>query len=105
MFSLHIQNHDEKYWKNPEQFNPERFMENGKLKTEKEKSFATFTFGKRTCVGDRIAQTNLFLILVTLVQKLKIELPGGAGSANFEPINIFIMAMPREYQIKCSKRI
>ena len=105
LFYHHHQNHDEKYWKNPSQFDPERFIENGKLKVEREKSFVSFGLGKRSCIGERMAYTNLMLILVGLIQKLKFELPDGPGSANLEPINVLISSLPRDYQIICSKRM
>ena len=105
LFNLHHQNDDEKYWKNPEKFDPERFMENGKLKAEREKSFVSFGLGKRSCIGERMANINLMLILVGLIQKLKFELSNGPGSADLDPINVLISQIPRDYQINCSKRM
>ena len=52
-----------------------------------------------------MAYTNLMLILVGLIQKLKFQLPDGPGSANLEPNNVLISSMPRDYQIICSKRM
>ena len=105
-FNLHQQNHDPKYWKEPEQFRPERFLnpQTGQLITGQIKSFVTFSLGKRICVGERLAITILFLLIINLVKKIKFELPDGSGSAQLQAVNILIGSLPKNYQIKLTKR-
>lgn len=68
-------NHDSKLWKDPFAFRPERFLNaDGKSvnKAECEKVLA-FGMGKRRCIGESIARTEVFLFLTTLVQHLCFE--------------------------------
>ncbi|KAJ6664133.1 hypothetical protein lerEdw1_008348, partial [Lerista edwardsae] len=66
-------NHDEKLWKDPSTFNPERFLTasgTGINRAESEKVL-TFGLGKRRCIGESIGKGEVFLFLTTLVQKLE----------------------------------
>ncbi|XP_029430341.1 cytochrome P450 1A5 [Rhinatrema bivittatum] len=72
-------NHDEKLWKDPFTFNPERFLNadrNGLNKTEAEK-VVTFGLGKRKCIGENIARLEMFLFLATLLQQLEFDMKDG----------------------------
>ena len=60
---------DEKYWKNGNEFRPERFIENGKHVTTKPKAFIPFGVGRRVCLGEKLAIADLFLVLVRFLQK------------------------------------
>ncbi|XP_010223402.1 PREDICTED: cytochrome P450 1A5-like [Tinamus guttatus] len=72
-------NHDEKLWKDPMAFNPERFLnadgtEVNKLEAEKVVSFG---LGKRRCLGETIAKWQVFLFLSTLLQRLEFSVRDG----------------------------
>ncbi|NWX93164.1 CP1A5 protein, partial [Nothoprocta pentlandii] len=72
-------NHDEKLWKDPMAFNPERFLnaegtEVNKLEAEKVLSFG---LGKRKCIGETIARWQIFLFLSTLLQQLEFSVRDG----------------------------
>ncbi|XP_060780147.1 cytochrome P450 1A1 [Neoarius graeffei] len=72
-------NHDPKVWKEPSLFNPDRFLsadgtEFNKMEAEK---VMLFGLGKRRCVGEVIARSEVFLFLAILIQRLKFSsLPG-----------------------------
>ncbi|XP_066491053.1 cytochrome P450 1A5-like [Tiliqua scincoides] len=73
-------NHDEKLWKDPSTFNPERFLAasgTGINRAESEKVL-TFGLGKRRCIGENIGKGEVFLFLTTLVQKLEFSVCNGA---------------------------
>lgn len=73
-FNLWGINHDERHWKYPEVFMPERFLRSdGKLKTLRHLSFAPFSIGRRRCPGENIARNEIFLILCTLMQHFDIK--------------------------------
>ncbi|KAK4820778.1 hypothetical protein QYF61_006118 [Mycteria americana] len=72
-------NHDEKLWKDPLTFNPERFLnaegtEVNKVDGEK---VLVFGLGKRKCIGEPIARWQVFLFLSTLLQQLEFSVCDG----------------------------
>nr|XP_009680937.1 PREDICTED: cytochrome P450 1A5-like [Struthio camelus australis] len=72
-------NHDEKLWKDPLAFNPERFLSAGGTEVNKvdgEKVLA-FGLGKRKCIGESIARWQVFLFLSILLQRLEFSVCGG----------------------------
>eukprot|EP00794_Sanderia_malayensis_P007921 gene7921-8776_t len=75
VFNLRGVNHDGRHWLKPDEFMPERFLENDgcTLKPLHQLSFAPFSMGKRACPGASIAKKEIFLFLANLVQHLRIE--------------------------------
>lgn len=59
-----------KYWDNPEEFNPERFL--GEQKKESYKYFYPFGAGPRMCIGLGFAMYEMSLTLSYIVKKYKI---------------------------------
>ena len=105
VFNLYEQNNDPKYWTNPEKFEPKRFLDsNGKLKRGRFPSFTTFGLGRRNCPGEKLALINALLMITRLVQRMKIELLTGAGTANVVPVNMVTGCFPRDYEIICTLR-
>ena len=60
---------DEKNFENPDQFIPERFLENGKYITTRPSAFIPFGVGRRVCLGEKVAIADLFIVLVRFIQK------------------------------------
>ena len=62
-------------WKNPEIFDPNRFLTDDGKTFDKKKSFLMLAFGcgKRRCPGEQLALIQLFIFFVTLLQKLEIN--------------------------------
>ncbi|KAK5640840.1 hypothetical protein RI129_009387 [Pyrocoelia pectoralis] len=58
-------------WENPKAFNPERFMKDGRLTIPN--NFIQFGLGKRRCLGEVHARTNIFLIIASLLQKFNFK--------------------------------
>ena len=105
VFNLYEQNNDPKYWPNPEKFDPNRFLDsNGKLKSGRFPSFVAFGLGRRGCPGEKMALTNAYFMITRLMQRMKIQLSTGAGSADVMPLNILTGCIPRDYEIICSLR-
>ncbi|XP_010144388.1 PREDICTED: cytochrome P450 1A5-like [Buceros rhinoceros silvestris] len=72
-------NHDEKLWKDPLTFNPERFLSaDGTMlnKSDGEKVLV-FGLGKRRCIGEAIGRWQVFLFLSTLLQQLEFSVCDG----------------------------
>lgn len=75
MFSIDSVHHDPEVFENPEEFRPERFIdENGKL-VNTEKVWA-FSIGKRACPGESLAVLEVFLYFATILQNFTIEADG-----------------------------
>lgn len=99
--------HDEKYFKDPDEFKPERFLdENGGFITQKNAAFIPFGIGKRICLGEKLALNNLFMVLIRLIQATKghqITLPDGPGSADLSFDRTAIVLVPKPFKILLQK--
>lgn len=64
--------HDPAHWDNPAQFNPERFLDEAGSFRKNDRCIP-FLIGKRYCLGQNLAQHELFLFLTGLLQKLSFK--------------------------------
>ncbi|KAM3930495.1 cytochrome P450 2K1-like [Leptodactylus fuscus] len=98
---LHSALRDKTYFKKPNDFYPEHFLDSSGnfLKNE---AFIPFSIGKRSCAGETLAKMELFLFFTTLLQNFtfqappgaKLDLSPGSGSTN-SPKPYEICAIPR----------
>ena len=67
---------DPEYFDQPEEFIPERFIskEGNFVRDER---VIPFGYGKRSCPGEPIANTEIFLYMTSFLQKFEIEMPRG----------------------------
>lgn len=110
-------NTSEKYWKNPEEFNPERFLElipahklrkdapidaPAVLRVKKNiPHFLPFSIGKRTCIGQNLVRNFTFLMLTNILENYHVT------SDNPESIQMrkaCIALPPDTYSIKLTPR-
>ncbi|OQV23040.1 Cytochrome P450 2U1 [Hypsibius exemplaris] len=73
LFSIH---NDPRYWKNPEQFDPMRFLDADR-KLIRPDGFAPFSIGKRACLGEALAKMELFLFIANLLRCFTLKVPPG----------------------------
>lgn len=67
--SVHM---DKEFWKDPEVFRPERFLDkNSEVKNIDR--FTPFGAGHRRCLGDQLARAALFTFFVGILQKFKLK--------------------------------
>lgn len=78
VYSLH---HDEKYYPNPEKFDPDRFTKENIAKREPY-TFLPFGAGPRSCIGLRFGLAQTRAGLITLLSKFKL----GKCEQTSEPI-------------------
>ncbi|XP_075978468.1 farnesoate epoxidase-like isoform X2 [Anticarsia gemmatalis] len=82
MHDLHNGNH----WNDPTAFRPERFItKDGNLMQDE--WLMPFGTGKRRCIGEGLARSELFMFLTHLLQKFRIKLPEGDPLPSTEPNN------------------
>ncbi|KAM3920539.1 cytochrome P450 1B1-like [Leptodactylus fuscus] len=63
-------NHDVDKWTNPDQFQPERFLdENGQLNKDLIYGVMIFSLGRRRCIGDQLSMLQLFLFTSILLHQ------------------------------------
>ena len=56
-----------KHWTNPDEFIPDRFLNNGKFYIPCN-AFSPFGLGTRRCVGEKYAVATLFILFTRLIQ-------------------------------------
>lgn len=81
MYNIYNVNHDPKLWTDHEVFRPERFLDpvTGKLASkDRLPPLLSFGLGPRTCPGEKLAQADMFYVLVRLMQRLSVAAPDGA---------------------------
>ncbi|XP_036354371.1 cytochrome P450 2J6-like, partial [Octopus sinensis] len=92
---------DPNYWDKPEEFRPERWIdENNELK--KNEAFLPFGSGPRMCSGMSLANTEAFLAFTNILQKFQLEKPyetpmtveGNMSGLVYVPTNDDIRAIP-----------
>ncbi|KAB1268597.1 Cytochrome P450 2J2 [Camelus dromedarius] len=88
-------------WATPDTFNPEHFLENGQFK--KREDFLPFSVGKRVCLGEQLARSELFIFFTSLVQKFTFRPPDNEKLSlkfrmglTISPVPYRICAVPRE---------
>ncbi|XP_069808761.1 cytochrome P450 2F2-like [Dendropsophus ebraccatus] len=93
---LHSALYDKKYWDKPEEFNPDRFLD-GNGKFVKNEAFIPFGAGKRVCIGESLAKTEIFIYMVSFLQRFNLKFPPGergpiglmpGGTRDPEPFNV-----------------
>ncbi len=92
--------HNPKYWKNPFQFDPERFSIENK-KNHIPFSYLPFGGGPRLCIGNNFALMEMQFVLAQMIRRYKFELVSNQKI----DINPLITLRPRQtIKMKISKR-
>ncbi|XP_014312144.1 vitamin D 25-hydroxylase [Myotis lucifugus] len=71
LYSVHF---DEKYWRDPEIFYPERFLDSNGYFSKKE-ALVPFSLGRRHCLGEQLARMEMFLFFTALLQRFHLHFP------------------------------
>lgn len=92
--------HNSRYWDNPQEFNPDRFLNENISKTPKAAS-TFFGFGIRGCPGTQFASNYVRIFLSTIIRNLKLY-----SSTKFTDIQYkySLMVEMKDYTIGIEKR-
>ncbi|XP_075280489.1 cytochrome P450 2J2-like [Opisthocomus hoazin] len=86
---------DKDEWETPDSFNPEHFLKDGQF--WKRESFMPFSIGKRACLGELLARSELFLFFTSLLQKFTFQVP---PDTTLSPqVKLGITMAPQPYKI------
>ncbi|XP_078389409.1 cytochrome P450 2F2-like [Cetorhinus maximus] len=95
--------YDSNYWESPEAFNPDRFLdETGRLKENE--AFMPFSAGSRMCIGETVAQMQLFLFLTALLQNFTLRSLAEPHAIDISPLSSGFSTLHRPYQLYCVPR-
>ena len=88
LFSYGV-HHSAKHWEAPQEFRPERFMDEG-AKKRKPYTYMPFGGGKRSCIGGAMSQVENTLALSILLRRFRpeyagVEPPGISGTVTLTP--------------------
>ncbi|KAH7922200.1 cytochrome P450 [Leucogyrophana mollusca] len=87
---------------NPETFDPERWLDNGKLRPDM--SFFTFGFGRRVCPGQHIANRSLYINLALIFWSFRIsQVP--SAPIDVTAFSDSVIASPKPFEVNFEKRI
>ncbi|XP_078491649.1 cytochrome P450 2C16-like [Ciona intestinalis] len=103
--NIHAVHHDPNIWKNPSEFNIYRHIdEDGKFIPSKK--VIPFGIGCRSCIGERLARLEIFLILASIIKRFEIlPDPGSKELPDYKDgINGFLY-VPRPFKVVAKPRI
>ncbi|XP_072020581.1 cytochrome P450 2J4-like [Amphiura filiformis] len=93
--------HDPDVWAEPDQFKPERFLdEDGKLRQREE--FMPFSTGHRVCLGENLAKMEMFLFFTYILHSFILTKPD-ANSISMEGVSGGTFS-PKPYEIVVKDR-
>ncbi|CAL1284554.1 unnamed protein product [Larinioides sclopetarius] len=101
VYSLH---NDPKYWKDPDSFRPERFLDkNGCLIMTRLDSYAPFSLGRRICPGETVAMMEIFHYFTAVMQRFDIRpledsppnVDEGVDGVTYQPVRQKLRYIPR----------
>ena len=103
LINLYSSTRDKRYWKEPEKFNPYRFLNtSGEVREDLLDQYYPFGLGKRRCLGEYLSRFEIFIFFANLMHKCKFEsVPGEKLNLNsipgisIEPKKFKIIVKPR----------
>ncbi|KAJ8667473.1 hypothetical protein QAD02_009136 [Eretmocerus hayati] len=102
VLNFHSVHTDDHHWDNPEEFRPERFLdESGRY--QHNNSSIPFGLGKRRCLGEGLARWSLFLLLTHVLHHFDFQSSDGSPSPEILGQDGFTIS-PRPYYLTLKVR-
>lgn len=75
--NLWLAHRDPGFWQEPHRFDPTRFLQPEELhgRPDKRDAFLPFGLGKRVCIGESLAKTEMFVFVTELLKKFTFSVP------------------------------
>ena len=97
--------HDTDEWDEPEVFKPERFLDSeGKFSAAGVRSYLPFSAGRRGCLGESLAKTELFVVASRLLHQFKVENPPEKPLPDLSG-DVGVVLMPGTYEVCITERM
>jgi cytochrome P450 len=99
-----------KYWKDPESFQPERWIHKDDAAHEEFMAkirfvYIPFSVGSRVCIGQRFATIEAKLILVSLIQAFSFQIAPSQRDTDFTFTNLITMKTKPELKVSVKSRV
>ncbi|XP_070574467.1 cytochrome P450 1A1-like isoform X2 [Ptychodera flava] len=95
---------DETVWSKPEEFRPERFLDKHGQLLHKPDNFIPFGMGRRMCLGETLAMNEMFLYLVSLIQRYSFSTPPDGTKPRMQELCEAFIIQCRPYKIVARRR-
>ncbi|XP_058018863.1 cytochrome P450 2C42-like [Ahaetulla prasina] len=95
--------YDSREFPNPQQFDVGHFLDK-KGALRKSEFFIPFSTGKRVCLGKKLIDVIIFIILTTILQHFTLKPFGGPDDLDTSPIAGFLTVAPKSYQLSVAPR-
>jgi len=101
--NLHQVTHNPQVFKNPEEFNPDRFLDDENRFSKNDHNIV-FGIGKRDCLGKSLAREQLFLFFTGLMQRYRVRSPlEDIKDLSLEPAPGFTLT-PKPFEVILERR-
>ena len=100
---LHAVHMDPKLWRNPTDFQPERFLNESHSCIEKPEFFMPFGTGQRMCLGDQLAEKEFFLFFTSILHCFDLENPSGRDLPSLRGVQ-GVTNSPSDFAVMCYPR-
>ena len=100
---LHAVHMDPELWRNPQDFQPERFLNESHSCIEKPEFFMPFGSGQRMCLGDQLAEKEFFLFFTSLMHCFDLENPSGRDLPSLRGVQ-GVTNSPSDFSVMCYPR-
>jgi cytochrome P450 len=95
-FSPYYLHRNEKYWQQPEVFDPHRFVNSATIVPGVPKyGYLPFGAGPRSCIGGRLAWAEMRIAMAMIVSQCRLQIINPAGTPPLSPLGSFKMKLSR----------